>query len=302
MKTLVIDSHKSSKRTPNENLHWTNANTIAGILGADFIWSYKDVNTKIRTGYDCIIFVHSSPYSFEDKAWLEQNPDAKLFFVTNEYNLGEPTILWKVAKTGRHYEVIANHPSKVSKIVEKYTSAWHNININSLCYSAPTQAPSIRPHKTIYYGSFRKGRIPYFRKWLGKEKIVVSTHAKNREKFRSAGCDGPFVDRVSFRNGDLSTYGYSLYIEDEKTHVHYNHLANRFYEALSNNVVPIFDSSCAGTLQTAGYEQPIIVNSLSDLDTVYAANVEIPNKWHSRAKREREQTIEQIKAIVMSSK
>ena len=97
MKTLVIDSHKSGRFTPQENLHWVNARQIADHLGADLIWSYPTVNSKVSNGYDRIIFHHASAYSYTDYEWIEKNSNAKLFYIVNEYNLGEPRTLWMAA-------------------------------------------------------------------------------------------------------------------------------------------------------------------------------------------------------------
>ena len=88
MRILIIDSHKSTKPTPATNLHWINAKQLADRLNADLIWSYKGVNDNIKENYDVIIFVHASMYAFTDYEWIEKSPNAKIFYVTNEYNLG----------------------------------------------------------------------------------------------------------------------------------------------------------------------------------------------------------------------
>jgi hypothetical protein len=94
MKFLIIDSHKGSLKEP-QNLHWLNAKKIKDFLNqegheVDLIWSYPTVNDQIKSGYDRIIFNHASHYSYVDYAWLKASPEAKLFHITNEYNLGEP--------------------------------------------------------------------------------------------------------------------------------------------------------------------------------------------------------------------
>jgi hypothetical protein len=133
MRILVIDSHKSSTKAPAENLHWKNAQSIAEALSADLIWSYPGVNDNIEGGYEAIVFVHASHYAFTDYAWLQRSPDAKLFYVTNEYNLGEPRTLWSAVRDGRKYTVIANHPPAPSKLVKRHVEAWHeDVNLNAL--------------------------------------------------------------------------------------------------------------------------------------------------------------------------
>ena len=155
MKFLIIDSHKGSLKEP-QNLHWLNAKQIKEELislghEVDLVWSYPTVNENIKSGYDRIIFNHASHYSYVDYAWLQASPDAKLFHITNEYNLGEPRALWMGVKEGRRYEVIANHQPKVSKIVQKYVNDWHFVNLNTLIFNPIL--PNKQKNGCVYYGS-----------------------------------------------------------------------------------------------------------------------------------------------------
>jgi GrpB-like predicted nucleotidyltransferase (UPF0157 family) len=251
MKALIIDSHKG--RLDNKNLHLINAHQIANKLGADLICSYEGVNDNIQSGYDVIIFNHASAYSFVDYAWLEANPNARLFYITNEYNLGEPRILWMAAKrANRKYTVIANHPAAASKVVTKYTDDWIITNLNSLIYS-PVECDIIeKTEDLIYYGSFRSDRCPYFKKYFS-DNLTVSSHIKNVNKFRANDINASFIPRIDWNNDGLKKYHCSLYIEDVTTHTHYNHLANRFYEALNYKVVPIFAEECRTTIEKSNY-------------------------------------------------
>lgn len=316
MKILVIDSHKSTNNNPQQNLHWLNAKTIADHLGADLIWSYIGVNDNIKTGYDAIIFVHASNYSFVDKAWLTLNPEAKLFYITNEYNLGEPSILWSVAKAGRKYNVIANHMPEASKVVTKYTEGWWHMNLNALCvresvYEKPNRVRfgSTRLNDCVYYGSFRKDRTPYFKKYLTNSPVVLSTHQKNEQKYRDLGCDSRIIPRLDWSgNGfNLSEFKYSLYIEDVKTHTHYNCLANRFYEAINYGVTPLFDVSCRGTLEEMSsqyypydIDERLIVDGTSDIiDILGNPPSKVPLlDWHSTALLEKASVLGMIETIV----
>lgn len=277
MRTLVIDSHKGSF-SPSTNLHWKNAQHIAHLTGGDLIWSYPNVNACVKGGYDQIIFVHASHYAYTDYAWIEESPDAKLFYVTNEYNLGEPRTLWMAAKRGRRYTVVANHPPEPSKIVMRYVENWHTVNLNALCYE---DCGGVKENATgiCYYGSFRKDRVPYFKKWLQGD-VTISTHQKNREKFESIGVSGPFVNRLKIHAGDLAQFKASLYIEDETTHAHYNYLANRFYEAVSWGVSPVFDPSCEQTLRLSNVPDAVV----SDVPTTPTFNT----AWKTFAEKDRQ--------------
>jgi hypothetical protein len=289
---------------------------MAKRLGADLIWSYPTVNDDIKTGYDVIIYVHASAYSFVDELWLEKNPDAELYYVTNEYNLGEPSPLWRAAKAGRHYNVIANHNPEASKVVTKYTKNWNVVNLNSLILNdnLETEKAILRNSlmsfakndnnqmgSVLYWGSYRKGREKYYKKYLGSPYVVTSTHEKNRDKFFNLGIKPQFTDRIDVLNGRVPQK-YSLYIEDEHTHKHFNNLANRFYESLNLGMIPLFDESCRGTIEKSGYpiDESCILSY--DLPTVIA-NVDNNRKsihkfLTDRAKKEKEETLQTIEKII----
>jgi len=305
MKFLIIDSHKGSLKEP-QNLHWLNAKQIKDFLvelghEVDLVWSYPTVNEEIKSGYDRIIFNHASHYSYVDYAWLQASPDAKLFHVTNEYNLGEPRALWMALKNGRRYEVIANHSPDISKIVQKYVDSWHFTNLNALIFNPIL--PNKQKKDCVYYGSFRKDRETSFRKYL-KGNVVISTHQKNRDKFQSIGVNGPFIDRINWSKDGLMDYKTSLYIEDEITHENYNCLANRFYECLNYNVLPLFDASCKNTISLSGYDVPdyfIIDNESSVKELTENTPVSYQcylQRWKEKAAREKRNILTNISSIV----
>jgi len=305
MKFLIIDSHKGSLKEP-QNLHWLNAKQIKDFLiqqghEVDLVWSYPTVNDEIKSGYDSIIFNHASHYSYVDYAWLQASPDAKLFHITNEYNLGEPRALWMAVKAGRRYEVIANHSPDISKIVQKYVDNWHFTNLNALIFNPIL--PNKQKKGCVYYGSFRKDREPSFRKYL-KGNVIVSTHQKNREKFQNIGVSGPFVDRINWSKDGLMDYKTSLYIEDDITHENYNCLANRFYECLNYNVLPLFDAACKNTIALSGYDVAdyFIVD---DESSVTALTEDLPvsyqdylQRWKEKAAKEKQNILTSIVSIV----
>lgn len=305
MKFLIIDSHKGSLKEP-QNLHWLNAKQIKNFLvelghEVDLVWSYPTVNEEIKSGYDRIIFNHASHYSYVDYAWLQASPDAKLFHITNEYNLGEPRALWMALKNGRRYEVIANHSPDISKIVQKYVDNWHFTNLNALIFNPIL--PNKQKKDCVYYGSFRKDRETSFRKYL-KGNVVVSTHQKNRDKFQAIGVNGPFIDRINWSKDGLMDYKTSLYIEDDITHENYNCLANRFYECLNYNVLPLFDASCKNTISLSGYDvvDYFIIDNESSIkelteDTPVSYQCYL-QRWKEKATREKRNILTNIASIV----
>jgi hypothetical protein len=316
VKFLVIDSHKGKQFTSPQNLHWLNANKLKQYLislghDVDLIWSYPTVNDHITVGYDCIIFNHASRYAYISDEWLRQNSNARMFYITNEYNLGEPLVLWTWAKEqGTQFEVIANHPQESSKVVKRYVSKWNILNLNALIveetpYTSTNNFFQIQKQHCVYYGSFRRDRGKYFQKYLTGN-IVVSTHMKNREKFREINVSGPFRDRIDWTSHDLLHYKTLLYIEDEKTHRHYNFLANRFYEGLNYNVFPLFDKSCMNTIEQSGYIIPDYA-LVDNVDAVKYITQYLPETathyletWRTQAIQEKQTVLQNITQLITS--
>jgi hypothetical protein len=313
MKFLIIDSHKGTQAIP-QNLHWLNADKICTHLRTlnhhvDLIWSYPSVNDNISDGYDAIIFNHASRYSYISDEWLKMNPNAKLFYITNEYNLGEPLILWSwVKQHDRKFHVIANHDMAASKVVKKYVESWSIVNLNTLIVNdsytlMEDEFFGFEKQHCIYYGTFRKGRTKYFQKYLNGN-VLISTHAKNYSKFRSIGVHGPFCDRIDWSDPGLTNYKTLLYIEDESTHNNYNFLANRFYEALNYNVFPLFDISCNNTIIKSEYEVPdyAMVDNVESLlyvtKNLPKSHIECIEGWRNTALKEKKNTLQQITNLV----
>jgi hypothetical protein len=189
------------------------------------------------------------------------------------------------AKTGRKYQVISNHKPEISKVVKKYVSDWHVENLNALVVEeSPINNNGLNP--IIYYGSFRKGREKYFRKYLSGDKICISTHKKNRDKFLNTGTANSFIDRIKWsgEKNRLSDWMFSLYIEDEITHNNYNFLANRFYEALNHNTIPVFTPECLPTVELSTYEDFPHFEMLDSFnEEEYSAYAEYLPAWRKKS-------------------
>jgi hypothetical protein len=188
----------------------------------------------------------------------------------------------------------------------KYVNKWNILNLNALIYSPVKINPSSKDG-IIYYGSFRSDRSKYFTKYLNSD-IILSTHKKNREKFLNAGVKTEkFIDRLKWDKDGLAPYLCSLYIEDEKTHTYYNHLANRFYESLNYNVVPLFSEECSNTINLSQYPIPpdLIFSSANQIkeklllvkeNQIYSEQLLV--NWHLKAEKEKAKSLEDIKNLV----
>ena len=158
----------------------------------------------------------------------------------------------------------------------------------------------------VYYGSFRKGRMEYFRKYF-RDWLAVSTSARNHAEFWAAGLSARWVGKLMWTGIENRLFGFasSLYIEDEKTHSHYNHLANRFYEGLSHGVPSFFDESCRGTVKLSGYEMDDFwfVDGPSDLKVKSESLLRFPRNYPrsflTKASRERTNALNSISSIII---
>lgn len=313
-KILLIDSTKGILDGVT-SLHVRNSKVLQQWLGAELTDS-SGIDPSLLREYDAIVFVHASGYTNVQgfRGLIEKNLKSRFYFIKNEYNLGEPVILWDACKnSGLRYTMIANYDSAG---LGKYILSWHTVNLNALIFTETTDedAPptfldlSSLKSDIVYYGSWRKDRAKYFSKYFGP-RMVVSTSAVNRAPFMDISTDCTYIEKVQWTGTKqtLRNFRASLYIEDEYTHTHFNFLANRFYESLMYRVPCFFDQSCENTIRQAGY--PIntwyIVNSYEELcgklDT---------SEWpdygfealRARAIVEKREVLERVAALIQNRK
>jgi len=319
---LIVDSHNAEINEKKVfNLHLRNSILLRDIFDADLVTLPKHLKQK---SYSKIVFVHSSKYIksnyFIDYILKQDKPE--LWYVCNDYNLGEPIPIWVLCKKyGFKYNVIANHKPEHSKVVTKgkrqYVNEWHVCNLNSLCFDDLTppifnQVSSFFDTQEdyrrdiVYYGAWRTGREKYFKKYFDRE-FPVSTSKKNVKKYTDRGIHGLWSNRLNWYGLKETLYDYksSLYIEDEKTHEWYSHLANRYYEALSYSVPTYFDKSCLNTIRKARLDIPydidtwFIVDSLRDLRYKLSKEAVFDlSNLRNKAMQEKEETIKFIKKLL----
>ena len=229
---------------------------------------------------------------------MASHPKARLFWITNEVTIMPPGYLYPFR---RHCECIANYESKPNHGYKK----WHFLNLNTLM--AENSRPMIpKKYSVIYYGTYRVDRLKYFRKYL-QEGVYLSTNPKNHKKFKHIGTNPSRIGSMEWTKSKetLNLFKYSLYIEDEGTHTRFNHLANRFYEALFCNCVTLFDRSCQQTIRKSGipFNEDFYVDSHEELmkkvnDGNWQKRLNEQKKWLPQALKEKYQTLEKIGLIL----
>ena len=267
------------------------------------IWYLDDIDQCADTDYDVIIWSYSSFYAnFRAMAQIiKQNPKARIFWLTNEYDLRpNGTVVDEAKKRG--FDVIANYENPVIITHKKH----HFLNLN-LLFLEPKDIKD-KKFNICYYGTYRKDRAKYFKKYINSTNFILSSTTSNYKKFASIGCK--FRPCAKFKWGKnsqtLGLFKYSLYIEDEYIHTHFNNLANRFYEALSNETVTLFDRSCINTIKrseigTLGLDyEPFLIDSLDNLsERNYVKDWEIQKTWRDKILLEREKMLEQFYKIII---
>lgn len=205
--------------------------------------------------WDIIVSVYSSWYVHIDgvKEILGNQKDCLVGWLSTEYDLRahgayEP---WDFYLTNFDEAYFTRGKAK-----RKYQD-YRMLNFNALVAKVCEPEQLEKKHDILYYGRYREGRGDYFKRYFDG-RIKVSTSKKNISKFSRHGCTADWYGPIDWTPGreTLRHFRCSLYIEDVITHSIFNNLANRFYEALSCDTVPIFDVTCTATIQKSGYEIP----------------------------------------------
>jgi len=302
MKVCIIESDVGRKNGTSVNVHERNCRVIIRGLERRGIFCkfyHSDDTVDEQEQFDILLISYASFYMDFQKfvRLLENQKNAKVGWITNEYNL-EPNSCFK-----KFITFIISNFEQYGKW-EKYK--YLMVNLNALLIEEKRREIA-KKYDVIYYGTYRPDREKYFQKYL-KGEIILSTSSKNMKKYKSLGCECKFIDKLVWRKQaeTLNLFRATLYIEDEKTHTLYNHLANRFYEGIICNTVPFFDESCRNTIKKSGYYIPdfYIVDSY---ETLMARVKQIPNemtkkdmiKFHEKALSEKEETLEKIYQFLM---
>lgn len=281
-----------------------NALVIQKLLNADFLFNETEYLKHSKKKYDKIIFFYSNYYApvNEMKMIVSNNPDADYFFILNEYQFpsGYRFIEDKKLTYIQNFE----------KEQKKFKTEVLNLNL-LLARESNEFRPEQKKYDLIYYGTFRPDRSAYFKEYL-QEHVHLSTSAKNFKKFVHLGCSCNFISSLSwqYKRETLNLFKYSLYIEDHFTHSVYNHLANRFYEALFCNAVQFFDRSAENTVRRSGiqFDDFYFVESrkelISKIDEInkkgtFKDHHAFQQQWNTEALQQRKQMLNDLKQIIL---
>jgi hypothetical protein len=303
MAILEIYPNKKFDATKGIDAHLRNSIIIGKHLNADVLITENDYLVALTKKYDILMLSYTAFYApFQMiKKMVENNPDAPRVLISNEYEQ-----ISFVSTFPPPFIYITNFDGFA--IHEKHVLEHHVFNLNLLFARKPNENTS-KKYDCIYYGTFRKNRSMYFKRYL-QHGIHLSTSDKNFKKYKHIGCDPSWIRKLSWMNKreTLNHFKFSLYIEDEFTHSMFNNLANRWYEAGFCNVIMLFDRNCLNTIRKSeigGFMdemEPFIVDDHESLlNTIEMMKPEW-NKWLNIQKRWRENELDLRKNMLVQFK
>lgn len=304
MSSIIINT---SKVAQNATTAYTrNALILSKELNIPLISTYQEAERLNAKDFDKFIISGSAfyPETARIERWIRNHANPVIIWLNNEYSTTPNSEYYRLMKD--FYSVVVSNVSADSVKCKGYDD-FHLLNLNVLFYSGQNSVLH-KKYNCIYYGTYRPGRRIYFQRYFQGDYIHVSSSSKNIKQFSQlGGCDAIWCDKLNWesRKESLNLFKYSLYIEDEYTHEHYNHLANRFYECLNCNVVQLFDKNCVTTLKKSGYNCSLaeFVSDSSDLEFFTKSDFEKLHKrqsaWNIPARIERQDVINKLSKILL---
>jgi len=217
------------------------------------------------------------PYAFqlidnitEKCKFIENHPEAIIIRFFNEYNLSENGSLRKIFEKRPVDYLITNYEREIVNNKNFRQRIMLNVNCLTMFDLKKDFSKEKKYENPIYWGTFRRGRIDYFKKYLIDKDIFLSTSVKNIPKFKKIGVNVSFLKQIKNIGSErciLKNFYFTFYIEDKVTHTNYNFPANRFYEALSYDIVMFYDINCKNTFEKYGVkiDDDFWIDSIKDL-------------------------------------
>jgi hypothetical protein len=303
---LEIYPNKVFDASKGIDAHLRNSIIIGDYLGADVLITESDYLKALKRKYDVLILSYASfyaPFQLINRL-VENNPDAHRVLISNEYAQNG-----FISTFPPPFIYITNFEGIV--IGKKHVKEHHVLNLNLLFARKPNKLAD-KKYDCIYYGTFRKDREKYFKKYLQKG-IYLSTSDKNFKKYKHIGCNPLWIKKLSWadKRETLNNFRFSLYIEDEFTHTCFNNLGNRWYEAGFSNVVMFFDKNCYNTLikseigihideikQFIVEDYQSLKDKIEQMKPDFEKYLKIQQNWRTNEPQLREKLLNDLKEVI----
>lgn len=310
-KTLLIDTSPIPGNPTTS--HCRTIQVIAHELGLELISTSEELEGKNPSDYSKFAIMGSAfyPKTAEIEAFIRRAGKPEIIWLNNEHTC---------SPNSEYARLIKDYDSMViSNVVEEGNKAkgynrFELLNLNCLL-ARPSNPQTEKRHRFLYYGTYRPGRRIYFQKYFAdRDGFILSSKTKNLRKFNQlAGCNCRFADSPDWTPGQESfnLVKYTIYLEDELMHKNFNHLSNRFYEALFCNVIQFFDESCLYTIARHKlYHIPTffivrnkaeLLDKMQYLDSYQKARDDMNlliAAWNTIALKEKDQVLNQLKELL----
>jgi hypothetical protein len=168
-----------------------------------------------------------------------------------------------------------------------------------------------KSHDVVYCGIWREQRRESFVRYLKGDMLLASAE-KSKGHFYEMGirckqCDGSLW---SWKPGNetFNQFRYALYIEDEELHdLKRSFPALRLYDAITCNVVTLFDHKCRQTMERTGWpmRDDFYVSGYDDLmakvrDDRYLERLEFQREWANIALLEQSEVFYRLAELCQS--
>ncbi|MDD4515392.1 hypothetical protein [Massilibacteroides sp.] len=304
-KTLLIDTSPIPDNPTTS--HCRTIQEIAKALSLPLISTSEELKELNPSEFENFVVIGSAfyPKTAEIESFIRRSKKPHIFWLNNEHTC---------SPNSEYARLIKDYPSTViSNLVEEGNKVrGYNrfilLNLNSLLMQQPNPLTQ-KKYDILYYGTYRPGRRLYFQKYFADaDEFILSSKTKNLRKFKQlAGCNCRFADSPQWIRGreSFNLVKYTIYLEDELMHKNFNHLSNRFYEALYCNVVQFFEETTRSTIERHGvYKIPdryfvtdkkSLVSKINEFD--FDACLVDQHQWASIAIEEKKNVLKELKRI-----
>lgn len=262
------------------------------------------IDKYINEKFDVIIKSYSTfyeNYQAEIDLCTNNKDNAIFYFITNEYTIQQSNVMNRTYKNGCNWNIIANF--EINKITGKHWKNKYSVNLNALFYQSKEKQE--KKYNVCYYGTYRKDRKKSFQKYFVSKDFILSTSPKSVKKFVKDNCIFTPCKRFVWgkTKDTLGLFKYTLYIEDEWIHSNFHNLADRFYEALSNETIILFDKSCKHTLEHSELKNVdysmFLINSYDEiLNRDYQKDLKIQKEWIKTVEQEKQKAFKRLEEII----
>lgn len=264
-KILIIETAKIS--TSTSIAHVRNAITLYNHLSTTFDCVLRDLthDYNLSEQWDIILFSYATGRADFSKVepMVHNQKNAKIGWITNEFEL------FANGFVKEHMTFMINNFDEAAIKKAHRHDQLLTTNLNTLIMREPNNKVD-KKYDMIYYGTYRKYRQNYFKKYFTGD-MILSTSKKNWKSFVDVGGECNVTDKLSWSETQetLNLCKSSLYIEDTKTHEWFNYMANRFFEGLYCNTPMFFDTSCLNTVEKDVYDidNYFMVGSYQELES-----------------------------------